>query len=74
MQHEITQAIPLLDEQGELTQPGVGPEAAACVRPLQGEGRPSPSEGEGLLSGDEPPVRPGPHHFGQPLHGMDPSP
>lgn len=22
MQHEITQAIPLLDEQGELTQPG----------------------------------------------------
>lgn len=36
---------------------------------LQGEGRPSPSEGEGLLSGDEPPVRPSPHHFGQPLHG-----
>lgn len=38
MQHEITQAIPLLDEQGELTQPGWARRLLPVYDRLQGEG------------------------------------
>mgnify|MGYP000405824554 CR=1 FL=1 len=67
-QHEITERRPLLDASGNLTEPGYAKSLLPVYRRSDIQA-PAAHQGMGLLLHQQRPLRPGPDHCGQQLHG-----